>query len=36
MVEAKDYDEAVQLASDCPHLDFGWIELREVHEMPAA
>ena len=30
MIEAKDYDEAVRIASDCPHLDFGSIEVREV------
>ena len=36
MLEAKDYDEAVSLAGGCPHLDFGWIEVREVHELPGA
>ena len=30
MIEAKDYDEAQRLASDCPHLEFGTIEIREV------
>ena len=30
MIEAKDYAEAVTLASDCPHLEFGTIEVREV------
>ena len=30
MIEARDYNEAVKLASDCPHLDFGTIEVREV------
>ena len=30
MFEARDYNEAVRLASDCPHLDFGTIEIREV------
>jgi hypothetical protein len=29
-VEAKDYDEAVEIASGCPHVEFGWIEIREV------
>ncbi len=29
-VAAKDYDEAVAIARSCPHLKFGWIELREV------
>jgi hypothetical protein len=28
--EARDYEEAVALASDCPHLEFGPIEIREV------
>jgi hypothetical protein len=30
MFEARDYNEAVKLASDCPHLEFGTIEIREV------
>lgn len=30
MLEARDYNEAVTLASDCPHLEFGTIEIREV------
>jgi hypothetical protein len=30
IVEARDYDEAVSLASDCPHLEFGTIEIREI------
>jgi len=30
IIKAADYDEAVSLASDCPHLETGWIELREV------
>lgn len=30
MYEARDYDEAVALAADCPHLEFGPIEVREV------
>lgn len=30
IIEARDYDEAVRLASDCPHLEFGTIEIREV------
>jgi hypothetical protein len=30
MLEARDYNEAVKLASDCPHLAFGTIEVREV------
>ncbi len=30
ILEAKNYDEAVSLCQDCPHLDFGTIEIREV------
>src|SRR5687768_915256 len=33
---AADYDEAVDLVTDCPHLDFGWIEVREIEPTPAA
>lgn len=30
IIEAGGYDEAVALCQDCPHLDFGTIEIREV------
>lgn len=31
IIEAQDYDEAVRIASDCPHLKYGGtIELREI------
>ena len=30
IVEANTYDEVVELSKDCPHLDFGTIEIREV------
>ena len=30
IIEAADYDEVVALCRDCPHLDFGTIEIREV------
>jgi hypothetical protein len=30
IVEAAGYDEVVSLCGDCPHLDFGAIEIREV------
>jgi len=30
VIEAKDYSEAVTVASSCPHVRYGWIELREV------
>lgn len=33
IIKAEDYDEAVQLASDCPHLEHGKILLREIHDL---
>jgi hypothetical protein len=36
IVDAASYDEAVSLARDCPHLDFGPIEIREVQPTPSA
>lgn len=30
IVEARTYEEVVELSKDCPHLDFGTIEIREV------
>lgn len=30
MINASSYDDARSLLSDCPHFDFGWVELREV------
>lgn len=30
VIEAANYDEVVGLSKDCPHLDFGSIEIREV------
>ena len=30
IVEAANYDEVVELSKDCPHLDFGIVEIREV------
>ena len=30
IVEANSYEEMVELSKDCPHLDFGAIEIREV------
>lgn len=30
-IDATSYDEAVEIAKDCPHLKYGgWIEVREV------
>ncbi len=33
MIEAADYDEAVQRASDHPHLKMGTVEVRQIWEM---
>ena len=30
VIDAASYDEAVALARDCPHLEFGTIEVREI------
>lgn len=30
LIEAADRDEAVEIARGCPHLENGWIELREI------
>jgi hypothetical protein len=30
VIEARDYDDAVALSRDCPHLEFGTIEIREI------
>lgn len=30
VLEANGYDEALSLANDCPHLDFGSMEIREI------
>ena len=30
ILDAASYDEVVELSRDCPHLDFGAIEIREV------
>ena len=30
VVDAASYDEVVELSKDCPHLEFGSIEIREV------
>ena len=29
-VQADDYDGAVAIARDCPHLAYGWVEVREI------
>ncbi len=34
VIEASDYDNALRLVEDCPHLDFGSIEVRQIQPMP--
>lgn len=29
-VEASGYEEAAEIAKSCPHLEYGWIEVREI------
>ncbi|HSJ13906.1 MAG TPA: YciI family protein [Longimicrobiales bacterium] len=33
LLRADDYDHAVRLAADCPHTEFGELEVREVEEL---
>jgi hypothetical protein len=33
-LQAANYDEVLQYCRDCPQLDFGSIEIREIEEMP--
>ena len=33
ILRAKDYDEAVRLVADAPHLAFGSIEIRQVEDL---
>ena len=33
VIEAPGYDEALSVVNDCPHLDFGSIEVREIQVM---
>jgi len=35
ILSADSYEDAVKLASDCPHLEFGTLEIRQIEEMPA-
>lgn len=32
-IEAADYDEAVEIAKGCPHMENGWIEVRQIDEV---
>ncbi len=29
-IKADDYQQAVQIARDCPHLEYGTVEIREI------
>lgn len=33
ILEASGYDEVRELVDDCPHLEFGSIEVREIHQI---
>jgi hypothetical protein len=33
MIEAESYDEAVEVSGSCPHLDHGWITVRQIDEV---
>lgn len=33
LITAADYEDAVKIASSCPHLDFGRIEIRRIEAM---
>ena len=35
ILEANNYEEVVELSKDCPHLEFGTIEIREVQPTPS-
>ena len=35
-IQAKDYQQAVETAEGCPHLEYGTIEIREVEPVPSA
>lgn len=34
LVRADDYDAAVVIAGECPHLARGWVEVREIEPTP--
>ena len=34
-IEAANFEEAVKLSSDNPHVEFGTVEIREVHQRAA-
>ena len=33
VIQAEDYEEAVAISSDCPHLEYGTVTLRQIDEM---
>lgn len=33
LIEAADYNEAARLSADCPHLEFGPVEIREIEKV---
>lgn len=33
VLEAEDYDEAAEIASSCPHVDYGTVAIREVDRL---
>ena len=33
MIEAESYDQAVEVSRSCPHLDHGWITVRQIDEV---
>ena len=33
IIEAASYDEAVEISRSCPHLDNGWIEVRQIDQV---
>ena len=33
LIQAKDYDDAMTVVNECPHLAFGSIELRQIEEL---
>lgn len=36
LINADSYEDAIDFTRDCPHYDFGSVEVREVEEMPRA
>jgi hypothetical protein len=33
LLSAETYEDAIELCRDCPHLDFGTIEVRQVQKL---